>query len=529
MGQKAKKWALKARMNKFKRKALNKWRPILNEYDLRVGDEFLNYASEQYGWAKAERGFLGFIANFFFAKPLNVLLVAAAACLTILSGGTLAPIFGQLFAQIYIVAVVSATIINYASKIYQAQKSFLIAQDEYSAKASAFALTQNTEAAKKRAKESEAITKDMIYGGYAIYANGAIYKNQFAGINNNFSSQIAPDSAKGIFGQATNSNIDEALQNRSGGGLAGGENFASKALNMPFPLASSFDSSQYQTMIQEAFLARSLKTIKGFNKLVENDFGMNTYDSFLKEKFNELDEKTMKPFKANLSQLDFLNKNKAYNKAILRDFDTLLLSDFKELESPDKKLIQKAQKAYEGYLNVQKQELNLNSDASQEQIATQQKSLNEKKAKSYVENVEYLLNLILNADFYSIKAFDEQELDHIYKEKSTLFNKASLMQGKKITEILKAKKEEFKDFYKLESFVKDFLALKPLQKCIGFENDKLAFSEARSARRVKLLNEYYLCEFETKDMLILEEFAKKGIPKASVVDSFNLNAFYEGF
>ena len=89
-------------------------------------------------------------------------------------------------------------------------------------------------------QQSYALTNMMIYGEYAIYANGSIYNQGAAGAGQNFSPTIAFDTTKGLRGDIQRDGLDEQIMGRVGGDLAGGQNFHSNIMNLDIPLAKLF-------------------------------------------------------------------------------------------------------------------------------------------------------------------------------------------------------------------------------------------------------------------------------------------------
>lgn len=507
---KLKRELLRKRKNKFKNEALRKWRPILKEYDLRTGDKFLDYPAEQYGWAKAERGLLGFIANFMFGNPLQQVLIALSIVLAIVSYGATTWLTW---------VIISASVASYTINTAYQQQIYLKQMAAWRNKAAAYATKSIGDAEDERGRQSDTINEDIIHGGYAIYANGAIYKDQFAGFNSNHSSQIAPDAAKGQFGTYKGSFIDDKLQNRSQVELAGGTSFMPKMLNTGFPLAKGMDGEDMLTLTKEMYIARSLKSIKGFNELVKNEFGLNTHNNFLKDAYDTIKERTMTPFEVNLTQLDFLDKNKAYNRGMIRDFDTLILSDFKENDAgvdKNKEITQEVEDFYNYYKRFQTRSTDI--------IPL------ETKARMYVDNVEVLFARILNGEFYNIASIDTHTpLDEIFKAQGIQGARGALVSVDEVKIIFKRAKEVFTTLKELENYVLSIISQSANYKCVGVDSAGYVFGEMANLRLSIFDTQYKHFVFynDTKDLRILQQF-KQGIPKDNQLSDAYLAKFYEG-
>ncbi len=103
-------------------------------------------------------------------------------------------------------------------------------------------------------QQSYALTNMMIYGEYAIYANGSIYNQGAAGAGQNFSPTIAFDTTKGLRGDIQRDGLDEQIMGRVGGDLAGGQNFHSNIMNLDIPLAKfELDINKVQEVLFQRY------------------------------------------------------------------------------------------------------------------------------------------------------------------------------------------------------------------------------------------------------------------------------------
>ena len=175
-------------------------------------------------------------------------------------------------------------------------------------------------------QQSYALTNMMIYGEYAIYANGSIYNQGAAGAGQNFSPTIAFDTTKGLRGDIQRDGLDEQIMGRVGGDLAGGQNFHSNIMNLDIPLAKfELDINK----VQEALFQRYYKIQKliasAFSELADAAFNA---DGNAQRVYNVVAENLTDGTKKNLYDTDFLNKMKNYNRNLRADFDYFFKSKF---------------------------------------------------------------------------------------------------------------------------------------------------------------------------------------------------------
>ena len=173
------------------------------------------------------------IAAFFIAITLAV---ASFICPPVAVFGVV--IFGSMSGAFLAVAIVSATAayIGASAARYHSYKASGLGR------LAMFVQSKTAFLREKSAKEQQsyALTNMMIYGEYAIYANGSIYNQGAAGAGQNFSPTIAFDTTKGLRGDIQRDGLDEQIMGRVGGDLAGGQNFHSNIMNLDIPLAKLF-------------------------------------------------------------------------------------------------------------------------------------------------------------------------------------------------------------------------------------------------------------------------------------------------
>ncbi|MBS4306830.1 putative membrane protein [Campylobacter vulpis] len=447
---------LRRKAKRYKREAINKWRKICAKYEM---SEFMSgenyagwceYPADKYGWAKARAsgGLLGFIAGI-LDNPLSL----GALALGVVGGAIIGGILGNVVIAANAVSFVAMQI--YAKQVYRAELN------AYFEMAKAYSLTNISEARKERAANSEALSKSVIYGGYDIYANGAVYNNNRPGRDTNFLSGEAFDTTKGIYGNVKTSPLDEMVQNRNGLNLAGGEAFHSLSLKSEIPLAKSLNERDNFTMTKEAFHARALKSQECFNELIKNGYGLGLGNDFLKRACKKIDELTLLGYKINLKSWDFLEKNKAYNKALMREFDTLELKHFKSQEE-----IEAEYKEHEKYKN----------EAD--------------KAISLINKKEHLLSLL-------------SDKEHYYALNGTLFNwdfkvnEAFYKMGEKCENVLAEILESFETYKDLSKFV---------DMALNVRIEKRSLKEKREFAFYVFENKAYFVEFSLKEK---SEFIKE--------------------
>ncbi|MDL0104295.1 hypothetical protein NYG89_08510 [Campylobacter felis] len=317
------------RARRRKREAIDKWRRICEKYDMAEfmsGENYggwCDYPASKYGWAKAKArgGLVGFIG-----RILNNPLSLGALAFGVVGGAIIGGVLGNVIIGANAISFVAMQI--YARQIYKAELN------AYFERAKSYSLTSIQKAREERAANSEALTKSIVYGGYDIYANGAVYNDNKAGRDTNFLSQEPFDVSKGIYGNVKNSPLDEMAQNRNGINMAGGESFHALSIKSDIPLAKGLNEKDNFTMTKEAFFARTLKSQECYSELIKSGYGLGLGDNFLKEAWKKIDEITLLGCKINLKSWDFLEKNRSYNKALMREFDTLELKHFKTQDEP---------------------------------------------------------------------------------------------------------------------------------------------------------------------------------------------------
>ena len=338
-----KKSLLKKRIKKFKKQALEKWAQTIKEYDLRINVNVFDSEAEDYGYAMAQRGLWGAIVNI-ITNPVNVIIAAVYIVASSIPGlnvastaafaNWLSSMIGTSLAATQTALTATNIALNAATLITSAhrQNKLLIENISAYGEIAGGSLVQSIESAEVAKAKSDTLTNTMIYAPYEIYPKGAIYEdNQLGGQNTNFRYTEPYDAMKGINSEYKAQNeAEEMSYNRYQKKDAGNIQYMSTTLNSDLPLASGMDTQRQGLIIDECYKSRVIKTSKGYQKLLEQGYGLgvgdpNTFDNTWKL----LDKATIKPFQSNKCDIDFLDKNKAYQKGLMRDFFTQEMYHFK--------------------------------------------------------------------------------------------------------------------------------------------------------------------------------------------------------
>ena len=187
------------------------------------------------------------------------------------------------------------------------------------------------------------LTQSIIYGNYAIYANGDIFKQGAAG-SKSFGLN-AYDTSKGIYAEPQDTTLDDMIFSRNGKNTAGGKQWHSNMLDfLEFPLANfSLDNDFFLKIAQNHCIIIQSHINEGFHKLFYRDDGEETYfaqDGRLQEKYDRVIKTQTLNIKKMLISNDFLNKNESYQKGEMPNFNYVTLNSF------DKKALSNGRGAY---------------------------------------------------------------------------------------------------------------------------------------------------------------------------------------
>lgn len=341
-----KKSLLAKRIKKFRNRALNNWAQTIKEYDLRVDVNAFYSEANDYGYVMAQRGLWGAIVSI-LTNPVNLIIAAVYIVssfipgVNIFSTASAASWIGSLIGTTSTAAIaaiqtgltvlnISTMAISQASQAINNQKLLNAHIGSYGEIGKA-SLIDSVESAEMQKAKSDTLTNTLIYAPYEIYPKGAIYNdNQLGGQNTNFRYTEPYDAMKGINADFKPQNeAEEMSYNRYQKKDAGNIAYMSETLKQDVPLPSSLDNQRQGMIIDECYNARVIKTSKGFQKMLEQGYGMGVGDpNTFTNTWKMLDKATIKPFQSNKCQLDFLEKNRAYQKGLLRDFFTQELYHF---------------------------------------------------------------------------------------------------------------------------------------------------------------------------------------------------------
>ncbi|WP_281526943.1 hypothetical protein [Campylobacter avium] len=327
-----KKTLLAKRIKKFRNRALENWGRTIKEYDLRIDVNSLYSEANDYGYVMAQRGFLGALVNI-ITNPVNLLILAVYIVvqfipgLNVVANSTLPAWFSSLVSAVNITANIASVV----STAYNQQKLLNAEIGAYGEIASS-SLNESVQDARRAKAKSETLTNFLIYAPYEILPKGSVYNDkQLGGQNTNFRYSEPYDAMKGINGELKP--LDEAEEmsyNRYQKKDAGNINYANETLGGDVPLVKAISTNEYAMLVDEAYKARCIKSTSGFQKMLEQGYGLGVGDAnTFQYTWNRIDAATIKPFQSQKCQLDFLEKNKAYQKGLLRDFFTQELYHFK--------------------------------------------------------------------------------------------------------------------------------------------------------------------------------------------------------
>lgn len=175
------------------------------------------------------------------------------------------------------------------------------------------------------------LTQSIIYGNYAIYANGDIFKQGAAG-SKSFGLN-AYDTSKGIYAEPQDTTLDDIIFSRNGKNTAGGQQWHSNMLDfLEFPLANfCLDADFFSKIAKNNFISIQMRINEGFHKLLYKDGGEETYfaqDGRLQEKYDRVVKTQTLNIKKMLISNDFLDKNKSYQNGEMPNFNYITLKSF---------------------------------------------------------------------------------------------------------------------------------------------------------------------------------------------------------
>lgn len=297
-----------------------------------TGGMFLAYneyenAAWQYADKKAEAS-LTWYQSIFSGDGLTAIATFVIAVVVAVASYFCPPVavfgitlFGGATAAMTIVAIATATatfVATSAARYADYKVSGIWALTMFASSATAF--LKNRSAAER---QSYALTNLMIFGEYAIYANGSVYNAGAAGAGQTFSPTIAYDATKGIRGDLQKEPLDEMITGRVGGDLAGGQNFHSNVMGVDIPLAKfGLNAQKVQEKLVQRYIIYNKLVAAAFSEFGEaainaDERAQATYNAIVGSEKTGFKSKILNAIHAN----DSLDKLKNYNRNLRGDFD----------------------------------------------------------------------------------------------------------------------------------------------------------------------------------------------------------------
>lgn len=303
---------LKGNADKVRDKYLSIWAKIIQEYGLGLEQSQYRYIAEALGKAEGKKGLFGIVKGIFSGGVLSIL----GAIVTF--GSAFFTFGGSLGFLSYLGFAIGAVSMGYS--YYASEKAIKLAI-ELGALQSAGAMGKAREEAYS---QGDQLTQFIVYTDYEIYANNSLYQKQDAG-SQTYSPSIAFDTAKGIYGQMRNDEVDEQIQSRAHFTKAGNKGYIAETLQVGFPLVEGgLPIKDIQDSLENNARENNKRIANGFMKLAEQKFNyLGTLESFYKKVL----EAQVYPFYKKMVTWDFLDKNKNYQKALRANFDYLKMSD----------------------------------------------------------------------------------------------------------------------------------------------------------------------------------------------------------
>ena len=323
------------RMRRFKG-LLDRWCEIDSEYSLGLTTQELELIAREVAHIKAyaDVSWYQAIGNI---NPLQALLLVAALVISLIPGGQFigayiaqATLIKAVAAVMALVASLTSIAYNVYSNTVETRAQGIAGEAQGTAKAAAMRRRAAQEA-------SNVLTHLLIFGGYEIYANRSIFLQNAPG-SQTFSNSLAYDVSKGLRGDIKQDKTDELIQSRTGMDKAGGKAFHNQVIgNLGIPIQDFNINERYFIDSLGDRLTQFIERInKGFALLFDNDFGMSegagsAYSRVMKTQTD--------PIKKQICTLDFLEKNKNYNKNLrleiplhMNDFTKPLINKLSEEE-----------------------------------------------------------------------------------------------------------------------------------------------------------------------------------------------------
>lgn len=286
---------------------------------------------------------------------------------------------------------------------------------------------------------------------YANYADGGVYKDGAPG-SETFKATQPYDVTKGLRNDFKISEIDEMINNRAHYTAAGNEGFID-AIFEGFILESNggVDVREIQSALLQNAENNYERIYKGFVELVGKGFNiLNTADKH----FQELINKDVKSFLSYINSLEFIEKNKNYNKA-------LRLEIFVNLNKWTQDEQINAEDNFKNQARFQKKidTLMLEWEKTDEKLNQLKKELKKilKEAEGESDGRDFRDELLLQNSFINGHLDDKRKalINELYKSEKALLNDVYYVQKSQLYTQAE-KKKNYK--YLIETFMDVFTA-----------------------------------------------------------------------
>lgn len=303
----------KSYKNKVKNDYYGLYKSIRDKYDLSIDNSTLLYQAELYAAAKADEKYTRLESLFSFE---NIVKITIGVILTV-AGIVLSPFtFGASGALTW----VGWTMIGLAVVgLVTTQVMLLNADNLAKAKLLLNALQSSTNQAinlqsKAYENANAQITQLLIFNPYAIFPEGAIYKETNAGSLTYRAGLEAPNPMRGINGEVRANPLSENINNTSHKDKPG--NIEYDMLKNPFPTAKAGINEKLCVEAQIATI-RGLcaKVQNGYSQLANDYFGSFDNALFFRHFDNDIVKK-VNPLIQRMNDFFFLSENSYYKHAI---------------------------------------------------------------------------------------------------------------------------------------------------------------------------------------------------------------------
>ena len=307
----------------YRQVKLAQFQAINKEYDLGLTYVQMNYAAWNYADQRVKSEKKWYESGSFWTGFFKAVVMFAISFFTFGSTGYAG--FANLTNAMQSIAAISSYALSFSMLVYGSYISYkmsVLAFDINSWQNKVDAKKMQNEIAEQKSK-SDQLTDFLINATYEIFPNGSIYKAQAAGDMNSFSPSIAYYGAKGMTGEFKGEATDEHILNRGHYESAGNDGFMTNLTGAKENRTQGGLSPKAQMQIEQTKLVRKAKkTNEGFTKLIEAEFA-TYYGEGVEELFEQIMDKKIQPHAKAIADVDFRDKLKNYNRALMADFSFL--------------------------------------------------------------------------------------------------------------------------------------------------------------------------------------------------------------